>query len=101
MASFGRNEGMRVLDEFVTVANVPEGRQPSQVDRGSLGGLRGIGSIRDAFFEQRRQAHRAEGWAVTDDDLITEWYCSEEFAQLMSIQGHLAKRQILQTNGKL
>ena len=62
---------------------------------------RDIGAIRDAFIEQRRQSHADEGRVVTNDDILTEWYCSEEFAQLMSIQGHLAKKQVLQTSGKL
>ncbi len=100
MASSGRNEGVRVLEEFVTDAINPEGQQSSQIDRATFGGLREIGPIRAAFIEQRRQAHASQRMAVDEDDLLNEWYCSEEFTQWMVIHGHAAKRHVLQANGE-
>lgn len=100
MAGSGRIQAIRVLNDFVSDAIVPEGQQPSQINRGSLGGLRDIGPIRAAFIEQRRQAHAAQRMTVDEDDLLNEWYCSEEFTQWMVIHGHAAKRHVLQANGE-
>ena len=91
MASSGRNEGVRVLEEFVTDAIVPEGQLASQIDRGSREGLRDIGAIRDAFVVQRRQVHAANGTTPDEFELESEWHCSEEFAILLTEGFHRAK----------
>ncbi len=82
MAGSGRIQAIRVLDDFVTVAIVPEGQLASQIDRGYQKGLRNIGAIRDAFIEQRRQVHAISGTTPDEFELESEWYCSEEFAIL-------------------
>ena len=91
MPSPGRNEGIRVLDDFVTDAICTDQQQSPQIEKDSAGIERNINAIREAFIEQQRKVHATNGMTPDESELESEWHCSEEFTQLLIEVFHRAK----------
>ena len=50
----------------------------------------------DDFLRQLRNMNAVKGVAVEDEDLLNEWYCSEQFAKLLTDHFHRAKASAIQ-----
>lgn len=52
--------------------------------------------LRDTFMAHRKQSQLLRGLDVDDDELLDDWYCSEEFAQLLTDHFHRAVGSAIQ-----
>ena len=50
---------------------------------------------RDLFLANRRREELDRGREVDEDSLMNDWYCSEEFSQLLSSNFYIAKSNAL------
>ena len=52
--------------------------------------------LRDTFIASRKHSQLLNGLDIDDDELLDDWYCSEDFTQLLIHHFHQATRAAIQ-----
>ena len=87
MLVYDRTTGQQIVfNPQVEVEKVPIGGKVLTYINGSPN----YDFLRDTFIANRKQGQLLKGLAVDDDELLDDWYCSEDFAQLLIHHFHQA-----------